>query len=35
VVACNEMIAPVILRIAFLRSGEAGKRTTHDFASDH
>jgi len=26
VVAINEMIAPVILRIAFLRSGEAGKR---------
>lgn len=26
VVATNEMIAPVILRVAFLRSGEAGKR---------
>lgn len=26
VVATNEMVAPVILRIAFLRSGEAGKR---------
>ena len=26
VVASNEMIAPIILRIAFLRSGEAGKR---------
>lgn len=35
VVACNEMIAPVILRIAFLRSGEAGKRVGHDFAADH
>lgn len=35
VVAANEMIAPVILRIVFLRSGEAGKRTTHDFAADH
>jgi Kef-type K+ transport system membrane component KefB len=35
VVATNEMIAPVLLRIAFLRSGEAGKRTTHDFAEDH
>ena len=35
VVATNEMIAPVILRIALLRSGEAGKRTTHDFAADH
>ena len=35
VVACNEMIAPVILRIALLRSGEAGKRATHDFAGDH
>jgi Kef-type K+ transport system membrane component KefB len=35
VVACNEMIAPVILRVAFLRSGEAGRRATHDFAGDH
>jgi NhaP-type Na+/H+ or K+/H+ antiporter len=35
VVACNEMIAPVVLRIALLRSGEAGKRATHDFAGDH
>ena len=26
VVATNEMVAPVLLRIAFLRSGEAGKR---------
>ncbi len=29
------MIAPIMLRIALLRSGEAGKRTTHDFAADH
>jgi len=35
VVATNEMIAPVILRVALLRSGEAGKRTTHDFVGDH
>jgi hypothetical protein len=35
VVATNELIAPVVLRIAMLRSGEAGKRETHDFASDH
>jgi Kef-type K+ transport system membrane component KefB len=35
VVATNEMIAPVILRIALLRSGEAGKRATHDFGGDH
>lgn len=35
VVACNEMIAPVLLRIALLRSGEAGKRATHDFVGDH
>jgi Kef-type K+ transport system membrane component KefB len=35
VVATNEMIAPIMLRIALLRSGEAGKRTTHDFAGSH
>ena len=35
VVATNEMIAPVVLRLALLRSGEAGKRATHDFAGDH
>jgi Kef-type K+ transport system membrane component KefB len=35
VVATNEMIAPVVLRIMLLRSGEAGKRATHDFAADH
>lgn len=35
VVASNEMIAPVILRIALLKSGEAGKRASHDFASGH
>jgi len=35
VVATNEMIAPVILRIVMLRTGEAGKRTTHDFAAEH
>jgi len=34
-VATNEMIAPIVLRIALLRSGEAGKRATHDFAADH
>jgi Kef-type K+ transport system membrane component KefB len=35
VVATNEMVAPVVLRLMLLRTGEAGKRTTHDFASDH
>jgi Kef-type K+ transport system membrane component KefB len=34
-VATNEMIAPIMLRIALLRSGEAGKRETKDFAADH
>jgi Kef-type K+ transport system membrane component KefB len=34
VVATNEMIAPVLLRVALLRSGEAGKRASHDFASE-
>jgi Kef-type K+ transport system membrane component KefB len=32
VVACNEMIAPVVLRALLLRSGEADKRTDTDFA---
>jgi Kef-type K+ transport system membrane component KefB len=32
VVATNELIAPVILRIAFLRSGEAGRREAADAA---
>jgi Kef-type K+ transport system membrane component KefB len=35
VVACNELVGPVILRLALIRSGEAGQRTTHDFAADH
>jgi Kef-type K+ transport system membrane component KefB len=35
VVATNEMIAPVLLRLALLRSGEAGKREAHDFAPSH
>jgi len=30
VVATNEMIAPVVLRIALLKSGEAGRREAHD-----
>lgn len=30
VVATNELLAPVILRIAFLRSGEAGRRENND-----
>ncbi len=35
VVATNELVAPVVLRVVLMRTGEAGKRTTHDFASDH
>jgi len=30
VVAINQLIPPVILRLAFLRSGEAGKRVAHE-----
>ncbi len=33
VVGANQIIAPILLRLAILRSGEAGKRETHDFAS--
>ena len=33
VVGANQLIAPIALRIAFLRSGEAGKRQIHDFAA--
>jgi Kef-type K+ transport system membrane component KefB len=35
VVATNELIAPVILRVVLLRTGEAGKRSGADFAADH
>ena len=36
VVATNELIAPIMLRIALLRSGEAGRRPAHEVgASDH
>ena len=35
VVGFNEMIAPVILRMMLLRSGEAGKKQGVDFASGH
>jgi Kef-type K+ transport system membrane component KefB len=35
VVALNECIAPIILRVMLLRSGEAGKKQGVDFASGH
>ncbi|MBX3156402.1 MAG: cation:proton antiporter [Deltaproteobacteria bacterium] len=35
VVGFNELIAPVILRIMLLRSGEAGKKQGVDFAAGH
>jgi len=35
VVGFNEMIAPVILRMILMRSGEAGKKQGVDFASGH
>ena len=33
VVGMNEMVAPIVLRICLLRSGEAGKKAGVDFAS--
>ena len=33
VVALNEMVAPIVLRIVLLRSGEAGKKQGVDFAA--
>lgn len=33
VVAMNEMVAPIVLRICLLRSGEAGKKQGVDFAA--
>ena len=35
VVGFNECVAPVVLRIMLLRSGEAGKKQGVDFASGH
>jgi len=35
VVAANELMAPPIFRVVMLRSGEAGKRATSDFATGH
>jgi Kef-type K+ transport system membrane component KefB len=35
VVGVNQIIAPVMLRIALIRSGEAGKKKGVDFASGH
>ncbi|MCC7542633.1 MAG: cation:proton antiporter [Deltaproteobacteria bacterium] len=33
VIGCNEIVAPVFLRFALVRSGEAGKRGTREFAT--
>lgn len=33
VIGCNEIVAPVFLRLALVRSGEAGKRGTREFAT--
>lgn len=35
VVGFNECIAPIVLRMVLLRSGEAGKKQGVDFAADH
>jgi Kef-type K+ transport system membrane component KefB len=35
VVGVNQLIAPVILRIALVQSGESGKRAVQAFAADH
>lgn len=33
VIGCNEMVAPIFLRFALVRSGESGKRGTREFAT--
>jgi hypothetical protein len=35
VVAINQLIAPVLLRVTLVRSKEAGKRAQTTFAEDH
>lgn len=35
VVALNQFVAPVLLRLSLMRSGEAGKRAAKDFAAEH
>lgn len=35
VVATNEMVMPIALRLALLRSGEAGRRSAHELAGSH
>ena len=35
VVGMNEMIAPLILKMVLMRTGEAGKRPTPEFAPEH
>ena len=35
VVGLNQLIAPIILRIVLLRSGEAGQKASVDFATNH
>jgi hypothetical protein len=35
VVAVNQLVAPLLLRLALVRSGEAGKRTQNNFGTDH
>ncbi|HTJ47489.1 MAG TPA: cation:proton antiporter [Kofleriaceae bacterium] len=35
VVATNELLGPVLLRAVIVRTGEAGKRSSSDFASGH
>jgi hypothetical protein len=35
VVGVNQLIAPLLLRMSLIRSGEAGKRIDQDFAAEH
>jgi Kef-type K+ transport system membrane component KefB len=35
VVGVNQLIAPLLLRMSLVRSGEAGKRPQHGFATEH
>ncbi len=35
VVGLNQVITPILLRVALIRSGEAGQRAAHDFGAPH
>ncbi len=35
VVGLNQLVTPIMLRFALVKSGEAGKRATHEFGDEH